>query len=232
MFCGNCGHQNDDNMAFCTECGSPLTVIEQPQPQPQPQYQPQYQPQPVAAGFPGKSFITGLSEKNKKIGMITVAGIAVLLIILLISLFGGRGYKSTVKKFVKYQFDGNAKGIVNMMPKKLLREFMDEEDMSKRELIEELEESLEESREYLEDYYGDHLKVTCKIKNDRNIRGDDLDDIKEDYEDYDIKVSAAKSVRITLKIKGSDDSTSIPMTIPVVKIGNSWYVDLMNYDIF
>lgn len=59
MFCPQCGNNNPDGSAFCSGCGAPLNVNEQPvqeapQPeyqQPQPEYQapqPEYQqPQPV-----------------------------------------------------------------------------------------------------------------------------------------------------------------------------------------
>lgn len=50
-FCPKCGAQNADDVSFCTNCGAPMTVSQQPQqPQQQPQqpvYYAQPQPQPV-----------------------------------------------------------------------------------------------------------------------------------------------------------------------------------------
>ncbi|MBQ6570348.1 MAG: zinc ribbon domain-containing protein [Clostridia bacterium] len=225
MFCGNCGHQNEDNMAFCSECGSPLTVTEQPQTQ--------FQPQPVAAAA-GPSFMTGLlNEKNKKIGIFALAAAALaLLIFLLVNSFGGRSYKSTVDKYLKYSFNGNAKGIVSLIPKDFLNTALKNTNRDKSELVEYLQETLGDSRESIEDEFGKGAKMTYKIEDVEDVTGYELDKLKDQYEMFDLKISAAKKVETNIKIKGSKSEDEDTAVIPLIKVGRSWYLDVFNLSIF
>lgn len=70
MFCTNCGTRNDDDSAFCCNCGKPFGVPTgnpNPQPQPQPQPQPYSQPAPAYgqnAGRPAQNYINNYNAKE------------------------------------------------------------------------------------------------------------------------------------------------------------------------
>lgn len=54
MYCGNCGAQNNDDAAYCSNCGKELRRIETPSVDvpPQPQMQTSYAPQPPQSQVP------------------------------------------------------------------------------------------------------------------------------------------------------------------------------------
>ena len=112
MFCGKCGTQNPDNSRFCSKCGTPFSNDQ----------------------IANSSSKQDEENKNRLIGIIAVAVVAVLAVILLISIFAGRSYKSTVNKYLDGMFDGDAKQIVELIPDKALDVLMEEEDVSKKEL--------------------------------------------------------------------------------------------------
>lgn len=209
MFCGKCGAQNLDEAAFCSECGAPLNVT------------------PSAENDAGSVLTKQPANKNyTKIGIVAVAAGVLVLILLIMGIFGGRGYKSTVNKFVDSTFSADGKKMVSLVPKKVVKYVCEESDMTKKEFIEELTDGLEDSLDYIkQSTNANPKKYTKKIIDTENISGSSLKDIKETYKDeFDIKVKAAKKVTVKVTIGGSSDSNDIT----VIKIGRSWYIDLGN----
>lgn len=209
MFCGKCGVKNADDATFCTGCGAKLNGAK-----------------PVVSGT---SISVNPSDKNRKVGIIAVAVAAVVVVALIIGLFGGRGYKATVEKFVDAQFDADAEAIFELIPEKMIEYALEEEGYDEDELdefIEEGNEELQDQLDYIERYLGEDWTVSYEILTVEDVTGDDLDDLKEDYEDMDIKVSAAKTVEIELTIKAGDTETGNSLDVSVIKVGRSWYLDL------
>lgn len=209
MFCGKCGVQNTDDAMFCAGCGAKLN-----------------EDQPLSSDTP---LVVNSGEKNRKIGMIAVCVIAVLLIGLLFILFGGRGYKTTVKKFVDAQFDADAKAIMQLIPDKMIDYVMEDEGYDEDDwdqFIEEGNESLESAMDSIDRYFGDDWKVSYEITDTEDVKGDDLADLKEDYKDIGIKVSAAKTVEVELTVKADETESSNTVDISLIKIGRSWYLDI------
>lgn len=209
MFCGKCGVKNADDATFCTGCGAKLNGAK-----------------PVVSGT---SVTVNPNDKNRKVGIIAVAVVAVVVVALIIGLFGGRGYKATVEKFVDAQFDADAEAIFELIPEKMIAYALEEEGYDEDELdefIEEGNEELQDQLDYIERYLGEDWTVSYEILTVEDVTGDDLDDLKEDYEDMDIKVSAAKTVEIELTIKAGDTETGNSLDVSVIKVGRSWYLDL------
>lgn len=208
MFCGKCGMKNADNSRFCNSCGAKLGV------------------KPVM----DDTSITGYrSDKKRKVGIIAVAVAIVAIVALIIGLFGGRGYKATVEKFVNAQFDADAEAIFELIPEKMIDYILEEEGYDEDELDEFIEEGKEEMQDqidYIERYLGEDWTVSYEILTVEDITGDDLDDLKDDYEDIDIKVSAAKAVEIDLIIKVGETESNNSVNVSVIKSGRSWYLDL------
>lgn len=209
MFCGKCGVKNADDATFCTDCGAKLNGIK-----------------PTVSGTSGA---VNPSDKNRKVGIIAVAVAAVVVVALIIGLFGGRGYKATVEKFVDAQFDADAEAIFELFPEKMIDYILKKEGYDKDELdefIEEGNEYLQDQLDYIERYLGEDWTVSYEILTVEDVTGDDLDDLKDDYEDLDIKVSAAKTVEIELTIKAGETESSKSLDVSVIKVGRSWYLDL------
>ena len=201
-FCEFCGAPMEDNVNFCGSCGKKQTeeAVE-------------------VAATPKKA--GGFDPKN-----VPVIGAAVVVVLVLFLLFGGRGPEKTAKQFMKAVVRGNAKKIVKLMPKDVVKETLEETDMTKKELIEELDESLEYFSEYLEDY-----KFSYEVDDVDDIKGEELKELKEDLKEMGVskkKVKKAKEVEVemTVREKGAskDEEETNSLTIIVVKIGRNWYV--------
>lgn len=202
MFCGKCGVKNADDATFCTGCGAKLN-----------------------GGTPKKE---SSGDQNRKIGMIAVAVAAVAVIALVIGLFGGRSYKATVDKFFEAQFAADAEAIFELLPEKVVSYALEEEgydDDELDEMIEEMDEDLQDELDYIERYLGEGWTVSYEILTVEDVSGDDLDDLKDEYEDLDVKVSAAKTVEIEMTIVAGETETSNSMDVSVIKVGRSWYLD-------
>lgn len=211
MFCGKCGSKNTDDAEFCTNCGAKLNKTTQSK---------------VSAVS-----ITGQNEKNRKVGMIAVAVAAVLVVLLGVFLFGGRSYKATIEKFVDAQFDADAKAIFDLMPEKMIdyaleQDGYDSDDLN--DLIDDTSEDLQDQLDSLDSYLGEGWKVTYEIVDEEDVKGDDLDDIKDAYEDADVKVSAAKNVELELTVTADETESSNSLDVSVIKVGRSWYLDVMS----
>lgn len=209
MFCGKCGVKNNDDAMFCTECGAKLNG---------------------GQAVKSETSITAtLNDKNRKVGMIAVVAVGVIVIIAAIALFGGRSYKATVEKFVDAQFDADAKAIFELIPEEMIDYALEEEgydDDELDELIEEANENLQDQLDDIERYLGENWEVSYEILSVEDVAGDDLDDLKDDYEDIDIKVSDAKTVEVQLTVKADETESSNSLDVSVIKVGRSWYLDL------
>lgn len=219
MFCVKCGAQNEDDVKFCTVCGARLDegTVESGM--------------PAAVGFEGGASVAVASDnKNRKIGIIAVAAAALLVIVIVaVLLFGGRGYEATVKKFINAGFvDPDAEAIFDLFPDEMLEYAFDEAGLDEDEIdefIEDLQEELEDTIERTERLYGDDVELSYEIRSVKDVKGDDLDDLKDDYEEVDVDVSAAKTVKVKLTFEGEEQTQSTDMNIGLIKVGRSWYLD-------
>lgn len=211
MFCGKCGTKNEDNVEFCTNCGVRLNkkIV------------------PKSTAVP----VANQNDKNRKVGIIAVAIAAVIVVILGVNLFGGRSYKATIEKFVDAQFDANAEAIFDLMPQKMIDYALEEDGYDSDDLdylIDELNEELQDQLDSLDSYLGEGWKITYEILDDEDVKGEDLDDIKDAYEDADVKVSAAKSVEVELTVTSDETESSNSLDVSLIKVGRSWYLDAMS----
>ena len=211
MFCGKCGAQNADSAEFCTNCGAKLKKNA-----------------PTTAATVS---VPNQNDKNRKVGMIAVAVAVVVVIILGVVLFGGRSYKATVEKFVDAQFDANAEAIFDLMPEKMIdyaleQDGYDSDDLD--DLIDDANETLQDQLDSLDSYLGEGWEISYEILDTEDIKGDDLDDIKDAYEDADVKVSASKDVEIEITVKADETESSNSLDVSMIKVGRSWYLDVMS----
>lgn len=211
MFCGNCGAQNTDDAVFCKNCGNPLqTALQQ------------------TTGTAGSA--PGTIKRNQIIGIAVGAAAALILIIVVIALSTGRSYQSTVKQFVNATFSADGEKIVEVMfPDSIVKQLVKEGSYdSRKEIVEELNSQLQRQINALNSFWSDDWKVSVKVIGAENLSFDELSDLREDYKDYNVKIKAAKIVKVELTIKVAGNTVTQEMEIPVIKIGGSWYIDFEN----
>lgn len=211
MFCGKCGVKNADDAQSCTGCGAKLNGGQ--------------------LANNSTSTVARPGNKNKKVGIIAVAVIAVVVIALIIGIFGGRGYKSTVNKFLDATYNSaDCKAMFKQMPDEVTDYVLEDagyEDDELKLFIEEMNEELQDSLDYYEEYFGEDWSVSWEILSVEDVTGRDMKDLRDDYEDedIDIEISAAKTVEVEVTITGEYGEVSNSIEIPVIKVGRSWYID-------
>ncbi len=201
-FCTKCGAPLDNNAAFCTNCGA---VADK------------------------KNNIVNLHNKNTAILLGGIlAGIIVLVI--LISLIFGGGYKSAIDNYFEGFEDTNAKKFMKAMPECQI-EYLQEslKDYSKFDsLAEYFEYLLEEALNKIEDEYGDDISISYEIKDKEELSEKELKDIRKrlenNYDNDDVKVTKGYEVEITAEIKGDDNSDEEDITVKVAKVDGDWCI--------
>lgn len=165
------------------------------------------------------------AKKNREKGIV-LALCVIVAVVLLVYTLGGRSYKKTIDTFVTSQFAVDAQSIVELLPEKVLDKELEETGYSKTELLEETNDSLKKQVDYIDQYLGDDWKLSYKMTNVEDVTGDDLDDLKSNYEDINVKVSAAKTVEVEFTLKGDETEISNSLEVSVIKVDRSWYLDL------
>lgn len=165
------------------------------------------------------------AKKNREKGIV-LALCVIVAVVLLVYTLGGRSYKKTIDTFVTSQFAVDAQSIVELLPEKVLDKELEETGYSKTELVEETNDSLKKQVDYIDQYLGDDWKLSYKMTNVEDVTGDDLNDLKSNYEDINVKVSAAKTVEIEFTLKGDETEISNSLEVSVIKVDRSWYLDL------
>lgn len=226
MFCEKCGAQLEPNAAFCGSCGAKVEAPAQAAPaQEAPVVETPAAPvEEVMVQTPFGAFA------KKKVLLAGAIAAGVVVVLLLIGLIFGGGAKKVAKNYVDATFKANARTIVNSMPPAVREEILDELNMDKKDLIEELEDSLEYIEEELDDEYR-RWRVVTKVIDENDVVGDDLEDLQDMYDDdFDVKVSKAKWVTVKMTLKTEEDPEWNYQRVRMVKIGLGWYVDVYNMD--
>ena len=94
-------------------------------------------------------------------------------------------------------------------------------------MIDEINEDAEEMYEGFDAYLGKGWKMTHKITDVEDLSQDDYDNLVNEYKnEYDIKIKDAKQVTIKLTIESDSLNESDSMTLRVIKVKGSWYLDI------
>lgn len=201
-FCTKCGGPLENNAAFCTNCGA---VADK------------------------KNNVVNLHNKNTAI---LLGGIlaGIIIIVILISLIFGGGYKSAIDNYFEGFEDADAKKFMKAMPECQI-EYLEEslKDYSKFDsLTEYFEYCLEEALNKIEDEYGDDISISYEIKDKEELSEKELKDIRKrlenNYDNDDVKVTKGYEVEITAEIKGDDNSDEEDITVKVAKVDGDWCI--------
>lgn len=238
MFCPKCGTQSASGARFCGKCGAPLgsadNGYEVPYQQPSAPVQ-QYSapaqqsaapvgyapnPRPVRPSAPSRSSGSG---KGKLIAIVAAALVVVTLLgCWIFGVFGGGGYEDVVDDFLEAVFDADAEGVVDCLPDQVIKVIAEEKGATKRELINEMQDGLDEVFEYM----PSSVKFSHKIVYTEDVRGEDLEYVKDLYSEIGAKVTAAKIVEVEMTVSAMGMSESTEIELGVVEIGGSWYIDV------
>lgn len=221
MFCGACGAKNPDGAAFCQSCGAPLREM-----------QAEAVPQEGSAADSIQS-----SQRNKMIGIAAVAVAAIVVVFLAFNLLGGRGYESTVTKFLDASLDGDAETIISLLPDEMVDQALEElgyHPSDRDEAVEELNAALQSAAGSLKEALGDNLKVSYNVVSAEDLSASKLLELRQSYSVYDIDVDGAKEVDVEMTVTATalDLSGTYTLTVPVVQVGRSWYLDAENFRIY
>lgn len=221
MFCGACGAKNPDGAAFCQSCGAPLREM---------------QAEAVPQGGSAADSIQS-SQRNKMIGIAAVAAAAIVVVFLAFNLLGGRGYESTVTKFLDASLDGDAETIISLLPDEMVDQALEElgyHPSDRDEAVEELNAALQSAAGSLKEALGDNLKVSYNVVSAEDLSASKLLELRQSYSVYDIDVEGAKEVDVEMTVTATalDLSGTYTLTVPVVQVGRSWYLDAENFRIY
>lgn len=250
MFCGKCGVENQDGATFCKACGAPLNA-QQPtaaQPPVSQQAQQVYVPQrnndtmsqrtPAFQPAGGGAQIAAPADHGKfrqiGIGVVACVAVAVVVLVLIFVLGNGGGYKAPINKFFHGMQHGDVGEMIDSFATdKMLKAIKKETGMNRKELESKFEsQMLSGLSSVLGDSslsgkkkwdLSDYLKY--KIGDAEDLDKDDLEDLQDDYEEFDEKVTAAKTVEVTATITMLGITQEQEMELQVVKIGGKWYVN-------
>lgn len=221
MFCGACGAKNPDGAAFCQSCGAPLREM---------------QAEAVPQGGSAADSIQS-SQRNKMIGIAAVAVAAIVVVFLAFNLLGGRGYESTVTKFLDASLDGDAETIISLLPDEMVDQALEElgyHPSDRDEAVEELNAALQSAAGSLKEALGDNLKVSYNVVSAEDLSASKLLELRQSYSVYDVDVDGAKEVDVEMTVTATalDLSGTYTLTVPVVQVGRSWYLDAENFRIY
>lgn len=57
---------------------------------------------------------------------------------------------------------------------------------------------------------------------------EEIDDLNSKYEEFGVKVSAAKTAWVEITVSGPVRENTSQMNLPLIKVGKSWYVDVVS----
>ena len=118
--------------------------------------------------------------------------------------------------------------VIDLVPSKVYKNALESNGYTQEELdylVTQAEQEIQDSLDSALGVSGDNWDYSYTISNETDLNGAELDQIKDSYSAMDVNVSAAKTVDIKVTVSGDDLETSESMSIPLIKVGKSWYLD-------
>ena len=166
-------------------------------------------------------------EYGQKKPFVHIAVFLLLVLGLLWLLFGGRGYKATVKQYVDATMDGNARKIVSLMPADYVRTAVEYgEYRNKADIIDDLQMVLNQTNNTYDEYFGNRWKCEYRIEDTYRYSRDEKD-LYFYYNDYaGIEDSVLKIMEVTysFEVSGDGNHSGSTETLLLYRIGRKWYI--------
>ena len=189
MYCGKCGTQIDDNAMFCSNCGE-RTVITNTSTQKQPK----------------------VGAKKFALPLGIVAGV-VLIIVLIVSLIGGSGYKRTLDNYYKAHENNDADLMYNSVVAQYWIDYTNEGWGNSA--YESIQDSIEDRIDEWD--CGDEIKITYEVQNERRATKEQLEDLEDNIYDWyayyvydrdEFSITDAYVLDIDFTVKGDEGTES------------------------
>lgn len=227
MFCEKCGKSNPDEAKFCEGCGNPLVAEADLQ---------AAEPAADSADAFDAAAPQQAAPNNTTKKIITIAVPVLLIVIIIWSLVScgvfKPGYEKAFSNYCKAMQEGDGKLLYNTTVDPYILEGMLEGERSdydeEQDVIDEYTDRAESQRDALEDEYGEHLKITYKIRKTTEYTQSEIEDIAaylEERYDYDASdVQDVVTLRVRMTIEGEDDRESDTTEVAMMKVRGKWYV--------
>ena len=168
---------------------------------------------------------------NRRTGVAVLAVLAFIMVALTLFAVSGRSYRSTVDQFFNASFEADAAQILELAPEKVAVYLQEEAGFdSLEEMIKDANKELQKNVDSLDRYLGDDWEVDVEITNVEVLTNQELADVEEMYEDFDLKVSNAKMLEVEFVVRSEQSENSTNLEIPVVKIGRNWYLNALEFN--
>lgn len=205
MYCNKCGTPVDEGVRFCPRCGNELINAQLP----------------VVYGAENK--------KNRIIGIAAVVVSALIIAVIALAVFGGRGYKKTIKEYMKCTIETqNGKTYVSLFPKEILG--ISHGD--KESVYNAAEKMLKNIKDDMTDTLGGVKDYKYKITDSERADRDDLREMKEELSNkYSLKISDMREVEAECRIDGENGrALKLEYDFTLIKSGGEWYIYGVDYE--
>ena len=177
-------------------------------------------------------------QNHKKTGIIAIVAIVAAVLIAVAVIFSifhavkGRSPEKTIDQLVTSLFKLDADGIIDTFPKEAVNKLKEEGNWDDE--YDDLVSGIESIAQSVGDYVDLEELCSYKITETKDATKEEIAEIQEDYDDegIDVKIKDAKIITVELTINipiyGSETDSE---DFVVIKIGNSWYIDPMNFSL-
>ncbi len=233
MFCEKCGKENAADVKFCEGCGAPIAPQTTEEPKAEVTDTPVTEVPKAEEPKEKKKLNLNLPKVDlSKVLKIAVPVVAAVLVIVIIgSLFGGSTYEKTYANYLNARADGNSAKLQKLVVDPYYLEYLtskDGGDYKEEEVEWRYDEKAEDAKDSLHETYGDNIKYNVKTVyltkyNEKQIKNiaEYLED-EYDYEKKDVKNVVVLEYKIT--VKGSEASKTYEGERALIKIKGKWYV--------
>lgn len=208
MYCKQCGTQLQDGSAFCSACGAQQDVAPQ-------NVAPAAAPQDFA---PQGDAPQNAPRRKKTALIVTIAAVALVavgLVLFFLLRDNGGDSLAPIKAYISALETGDYKRMKSAVPEALYEDRYFEDDFY-------------DAVEDLDDEYGTSRKMTYKkLGEEEAIEGEDFEDWREEIcDDYDLsekKLTAIHEVMIQVDVEGSRGSDTLRGTVLLFCYDGTWY---------
>ena len=214
MFCKWCGAEVNNTDIYCPKCGGNLSDAS-------------------SVNENNGKFEEQADKKRTKTRIIAGGALLMAAVIVLAFFVGGRGPRATVNQFFGAAYTADVEAIAELIPDPVVENAIENNGYDRDEMKEFFQDASEELQERIDaiaSYYGEDWEVSFETAGEEDVEGEELEKIKMSYENLEVDVTAAKSVEVNLIFKNDGRESSVPVNIPVIKSGRSWYIDIMKLD--
>lgn len=220
MNCHNCGEKLSAEDVFCPNCGA-KNETERSNPS-------GISPESASAGenfqaVPSisgeKKPFLGMSTKHQIIAIGCVVVTLILVVVLLCALFSGNSAKDAVKDYYDAIEECDAEDLMETVPKDYLKELMDKNDLSRKELEKEVQK-------YLNNYYDDYDDIKVSFLSQEKMDRDDFEkyiDLDDDNDALNVKKAVQYELKVRYQSDHGDKVETKTEEFVVFKYKNSWY---------